>query len=297
VMTKKDLTINAESANIISRIGRYCQKERRLRLNEFFSKHSVFTIQELTNFLAERGSHSPWTRKALLAHHRRQGRLLRVRRGLYLAVPPGVDPASCPVDPYLLAAKMTDDAVLAYHTALEFFGRAHSVHERFIYLTSHASRPVSFRTYHFRGVLFPKKLRDKDRETFAVNTAERAGISVKVTSLERTLVDVLTRPRLAGGWEEIWRSLESVEFFDLDQVVEYALLLDNATTVARVGFFLEQHRETLMVDDAHLKRLQERRPSKPHYMERDGRRRGHFASAWNLVVPMEVVRRSWREVL
>ena len=35
---------------------------------------------------------------------------------------------------------------------------------------------------------------------------------------------------------------ESVEFFNLDRVVEYALLLKNATTVARVGFFLEQHR-------------------------------------------------------
>ena len=32
------------------------------------------------------------------------------------------------VDPYLVAAKMTEDAVLAYHTALEFHGRAYSVH-------------------------------------------------------------------------------------------------------------------------------------------------------------------------
>ena len=75
-------------------------------------------------------------------------------------------------------------------------------------------------------------------------------MSLRVASLERTLVDVLNRHRYSGGWEEVWRSLESVEFFDLDRVVEYALLLDNATTVARVGFFLEQHRDTLMVDEA-----------------------------------------------
>jgi predicted transcriptional regulator of viral defense system len=268
-----------------------------MRPQEFFARKPVFTHNEFVAFLDAEQPRSKKTRESLLTYYTKTGRLLHVRRGLYVVVPLGVNPATCPVDPYLLAAKMTDDAVLAYHTALEFFGRAHSVHERFIYLTNHAPRPVTFRSYRFCAALFPKKLRDKGRETFAVNTAERAGISVKVTSLERTLVDVLTRPRLAGGWEEIWRSLESVEFFDLDQVVEYALLLDNATTVARVGFFLEQHRETLMVDDAHLKRLQERRPSKPHYMERGGRRRGYFASAWNLVVPMEVVRRSWREVL
>lgn len=54
-----------------------------MRLNEFFAMHPVFTTAELTAFLAQRGSHNPWTRKALLAHHQKQGHLLRVRRGLY----------------------------------------------------------------------------------------------------------------------------------------------------------------------------------------------------------------------
>jgi hypothetical protein len=49
-------------------------------------------------------------------------------------------------------------------------------------------------------------------------------MELRVAGLERTLVDVLDRPDLSGSWEEIWRSLESVEFFDLDKVVEYALL-------------------------------------------------------------------------
>jgi hypothetical protein len=45
------------------------------------------------------------------------------------------------------------------------------------------------------------------------------------------LVDVLDRPDLSGGWEEIWRSLETIEYFDLDEIVAYARLLDNATTI------------------------------------------------------------------
>ena len=39
-----------------------------------------------------------------------------------------------------------------------------------------------------------------------------------------------------------------VEYYHLDKVVEYVELLDNATTAAKVGFFLDQHREQLMVD-------------------------------------------------
>ena len=46
-----------------------------------------------------------------------------------------------------------------------------------------------------------------------------------------------------------------MEFFKLDQVVAYTRLLGNATTAAKVGFFLEQHRKPLMVQEAHLDAL------------------------------------------
>ncbi len=266
-----------------------------MRLADFFATHPVFTTEDLTTFLARRDSRSPWTRKALLAYHEKQGRLLRVRRGLYCVVPAGADPATCPVDAYLLAAKMTDDAVLAYHTALELHGKAYSVFEEIQYLTGRAARPVTFRSYRFRPVQLPRKLVASGKPRFAVKEVDRAGMTVAVTSLERTLVDVLDRPDLGGGWEEIWRSLEMVEFFDLDVVVEYALLLENATTAAKVGFFLEQHKEALMVETSHLEPLRARRPRRPHYLER-GRRGGRLVSDWNLVVPEEVLERAWQEV-
>jgi predicted transcriptional regulator of viral defense system len=122
-------------------------------------------------------------------------------------------------------------------------------------------------------------------------------MSIQVTSLERTLVDVLDRPDLSGSWEEIWRSLESIEFFDLDTVVDYALLLGNATTGAKVGFFLDQHRQPLMVDDLHLKALHKLQPHQPHYLDRAKRKSGRLVSEWNLVVPEEVLERRWGEVL
>ena len=207
-----------------------------------------------------------------------------------MVVPAGASPDTCPVDPYLLAAKLSDDAVLSYHTALEFHGKAHSVYEQFSYLSDRRSLPLTFRSCRFRCVLFPRALRIKQQKHFGVNLVERAGVGVRVTSLERTLVDVLDRPNLGGSWEEIWRSLESVEFFDLDQVVKYALLLGNATTIAKVGFFLDQHRDSLMVDHAHLEALRKRCPKQPHYLAR--RESGRLVRDWNLVVPAEVLERS-----
>lgn len=265
-----------------------------MKLLDFFAQHPVFTYEEFASFLDADGPRSVKTRDSLLAHHTKTGRILRVRRGLYASVPFGAIPETVPVDTFLLAGKMAEDAVLAYHTALEFYGKAHSVREEFLFLTSKAIRPLSFRGNEFRGIRFPQALVRKKQEFFAVDEAERAGLPVRVTSLERTLVDMLDRPDLGGGWEEIWRSLESVEFFDMDKVVDYTVILESSSTAAKVGFYVESRQQELMVEDAHLDHLRQHIPKEPTYMARNTK--GRLVKKWNLVVPSQVLDRAWEEI-
>lgn len=268
-----------------------------MKHEEFFRKHLVFTAGELNKHLSTCGEVGPRTQEALLSYHKKRSRIVTVRRGLYAVIPPGADSKSYPVDHVLITAKLTNDAVLSHHTALEFHGRAYSLFEHFTYTASHPLKPITFQSHVFRGVKFPKALRSVGQENYGVLTVDRTGLNVRVTGLERTLVDVLNRPDISGSWEEIWRSLESVEFFDLDKVVEYVLLLKNATTAMKVGFFLEQNRESLMVDDRYLEPLQDLRPRQPHYLSRSKREPGRLISKWNLVTPIEVLEQAWAEVL
>ena len=268
-----------------------------MKMNDFLSQHAVFTVDELDRFLSLRGSGKANTRKSLLTYHRNQGKIIHVRRGLYATVPSGGDPESSPVDPYLVAAKMSEDAVLGYHTAFEFHGKAYSVYKNLHYISARKSLPMKFQSHEFTRVPLPRRLQDKGKEMFGVAIHKRSGVKLRVTNLERTFVDVLDRPDLTGSWEEIWRTLESVEFFDLDQVIEYVLLLENATTAAKVGFFLEQHNETLMAGDAHLNPLRSLRPRQPHYFVRGKRKGCQWVKDWNLLIPVEILNRSWGVVL
>lgn len=268
-----------------------------MKHDEFLRKHPVFTGGDLSRYLSSRGEVSTRTQEAFLAYHQKSGRIVRIRRGLYASIPSGADTDSYPVDPFLVAAKLTPDSVLSHHTALEFYGKAHSVYQLITYSASRPLGSLMFRFHVFRGTRFPHVLLRNGQKYFGVTTAERAGMELRVTSLERTLVDVMDRPDLSGSWEEIWRSFESVEFFDLDKVVEYAALLRNATTAAKVGFFLEQHRESLMVEEHYLNELRDLRPRQPHYLNRAKRTPGRLVSEWNLVVPREVLKREWGEVI
>ena len=268
-----------------------------MKLDEFFARYPIFRVEELTEYLSVKGSTNPSTRKALLAHHHDTGRILRIRRGLYATIPLGIPADSFSVDPYLLAGRITDDAILGYHTSLEAHGRAYTIYERFTYLTKRSlGRSFHFQGRIYQGVSHPKALRRTDQEELYVQIQDRSGLDVKVTNLERSLVDVLDRPNLSGSWEEIWRSLESIEFLDLDMVLGYVTALENATTAAKVGFYLEQHREALMVSDEYIKRIKNLCPKSPHYMDRDYQDDGQLLADWNLIVPADVLQKNWEEI-
>lgn len=260
----------------------------------FFARNPVFTTEEFSRFLTEQDpSYSPTGWKPLLTYHRKAGHVVPIRRGLYAVVPIGITPETMLVDPFLIAAKMTDDAVLAYHTALSLHGLAHSVRYRFTSL----SRSPFINLTRFQGNTYqvippPHALPPDKALALGGETSDRQGVTIRVTGLERTIVDVLHRPAISGGWEEVWLSLESVDaYLDFDLLIEYTLLLKNATTSSKVGYYLDTNRKRLRVKDEHLNRLETHRPRQPQYVQRN-RKEGASAipsrlvSKWNLLVPV-----------
>lgn len=263
---------------------------------DYFAAYPVFRFEDFVSAHHEGQVPRRTTSQAALKQHVHAGNLLRVRRGLYVVVPRGQTSDTMVVDPYALASHLAPAAVVAYHGALQFHGKAHSLSRRVPFLTCTKAKPFAFRGSEFVPVPVPPPLRAFPDLGGGIVQKVRGGASVRVTTLERTLVDVLDSPRHGGGWEEIWRSLESVEFFDLDAVTDYVFKLLSSVAVAKVGFYLEQHREELMVEDRYLERLRERAPAHPMYLDRGKREPGKLLSRWNLVVPERVLNRAWAEV-
>ena len=140
------------------------------------------------------------------------------------------------------------------------------------------------------GASHPKGFRARPDLGGSIITEPYAGGEVRVPTIERTLVDVFDHPDL-GGWEEIWRSLELVESFDLEAVPRHATALGSALASARLGLFLEQYRERLFVEERHLAVLREQVPNQARYLDRT-RTPGRLVKPWNLIVPSIVRGRS-----
>lgn len=258
---------------------------------DFFQTHPVFTHEE---YARSRQSGSSRTVDSLLRKHVQSGRISRVRRGLYVTAPRGGGAEA--VDPYLVATKATEDAAVSHHAALQFHGRAYAMWSQITFLTGAHTRRFHFGSTEYVPVRPPSTVSALPNMGGGIETLPGGGGMVRVCTCERAMVDVLHAPTLGGGWEEIWRSLELIEFLDLDAVISYALLLGSATTVARVGLFLDQHRERLFVESGHLDRLARRAPKDPRYLD-TSREPGRLVHPWNVIVPEWVLNRRWGEVL
>lgn len=258
----------------------------------FLANNQIFTTEQFRGSLGiKKNSSSLYN---LLSYHLQRGRIVQIRKGVYYTIPRGADPNTYPIDPYLIVSKMTPDSTLAYHTALGFYGKLHSLRTDFVYLTQKKLKPpFIFRGATFKGISVPKAV--LTNPDFGIEAIDYQGCKIRITTLERTFVDILDRPDLFNNWEEIWRSLESIEYLNLQQILAYAKLIDNATTFARVAFFLDQHREPLGLQEKDLIPFDALKPRSPHYLDLHSKEQNELITRWNLIVPKSLLQRTWEE--
>jgi len=248
----------------------------------FLQIHPVFTLGQFRQAVGSRATAS--TTQTLVKYYLTRGRLKLIERGVYAVVPHGLDPRQFFPDRFLVAAALRDDALLAYHSALELLGYAHSTYRDVFYLTSRRRKDVRLGMGRIRALHHPKPLRNRGEESYGVEIRERLGVKVKVTGPERTLVDCLAAPRYAGGFEEVLQSVRGIPTLDLDRLMGYLERLGQRRLFAAVGFFLEAEARRLFVPSKFLDRLARKRPSSATYLVRGGTG-GSLHSRWNLVVP------------
>lgn len=259
----------------------------------FFKEHPLFHHEELVEYMKSSGSYNQNTLKAVLQYHLAKKHLSRIRRGYYLVANhySGIRVES---DYLLIAGRMAQDAVISYHTAMEFHALAYSVGP-IVYFNSD-ERIGSFVCEYgqYQQIIHPRALKPEDL-FLETKSHDRMGMDIRVTSIERTLVDCLHHPELSGGWEEIWRSFESIHFLDIERAIRYALRLGNATTIAKLGFFLAQHQEQFSVKEDQLVQLMQYRPKSRHYMDKKNQTEMKSSKRWNLIVPQAVINKTWEE--
>ena len=267
----------------------------------FFKTRLAFRAREFQAYWAEQSAAGARRSARMLRKCRDAGRIQRLKRGLY--VPSGKDDPA-PALQYV-ASRMTSDAVLAYHTALECYGGAYSVWFHAVYVARRPAPPLRVSSGLIRGTACPKALTDAGRED--METTRTYCGHLRVTTLERTLVDIVDRPHLCGGWDEIMHGydqaalvypyLEPGKTIDVRRMVVYALALRRPSTCAKVGFILDFYQDEWGFDADATDPLRDRLPRRGCDLERRRNRYEEYRyfPKWKLTAPRWLLERDWRQ--
>jgi hypothetical protein len=97
-----------------------------------------------------------------------------------------------------------------------------------------------------------------------------------------------------SNFEEMYRCLEKLSYRNYDVLLEYMHLRKKISLYAKAGFYLEQHRDDLYVDDTIFRELEKYKPTGKIYLEK-GVNGSLLSKRWNLLVVKYVAERTWEE--
>ena len=247
------------------------------RLYLFALERRVFSTVEANEVLGD----GPTARK-LLVSLARKGYLLRIMRGLYGTVPPELAGTEHEIDRYLVAnGASRSSGVLAFHTALELHGVANATLNEVYCIICGRIHPFSFQGVDYRFI--------NASEVFGTTRIVRQGISLTVTDRERTFLDCIRRPELAGGLDEMLRSLGTFHTVDTVVLGKYISRFGEKSLVQRTGVILSLLKDELRVPDEFLAGLRTGVGKKVYYLTPGmGRGIGRLDKEWNVMVPRNI---------
>lgn len=219
-------------------------------VKEYLEKTPVFTIEEF------KSEFPTVTGYNLLSRAVGAGKALRVSRGLYASSTGQY--AGVMQDRYRIAAKLASDAVIAFHSALDLHGIAHSTTARVQYYSG-----TNRKALVFQGNAYERYPVYQGMEVATQIMRAQAYGEVLVSTKEQTLVDCLTHLGRGGGPEEVLRSLSGLPYVDIEEIKAITSYVSD-TAVARIGWLIDQKREGWGIREGDLRYFNSRLKAKSY---------------------------------
>lgn len=168
----------------------------------------------------------------------KKGRLIRLKRGLFCIQPLGTTRPGYSQNWLLIAKALAGDNpyFISHYSAMQLQGMTGESIQTIFISMSEQHRPPQHLQIPIRFVTVPKKRFWGLEEKWVTQEAK-----VWTSDRERTIVDTLDRPDLAGGISEITRGLWMVrKDIDFLKLISYAKRLDSYAAAKRLGFIMEK---------------------------------------------------------
>lgn len=198
------------------------------------------TIAKAEDLSSALGLSKSWA-KNVLSKLAKRGAAHRVGRGKYAIIPADVmhGRKSYVVDPFVLVSELMKKSVyyVAYQSAAHVHGIAEQIPFRTTVTVLRQRRQVKFGNVQIDFV----KL--KGSKFFGFKELRYSNVLLKVSDLEKTIIDCIDRQELCGGIVEVARTLSNAvatEKLDWERLISWVRRFKSYAVAQRLGFLLER---------------------------------------------------------
>lgn len=233
------------------------------------AKYPVFTIDDVKKLTGnEKTAYSQLDRLM------KKGLVKKIRKSIYSVVNPST--GQIVATRYQIACAITDTAYISHHSASEYYGLANQV-----FYEVYVSSETKFNHFEHNHVTYKYVTsRMKEGVVEAKNTT-----GVKITDLERTVIDSIRDFNKIGGLEELLNCLEGVHYLNEKKLKRYIDIYDTQSVYQRVGFLLDHYRKEMQLSKEFIEYCKDKIGKSRRYLVSEARDDNSYNSEWELMIP------------
>ena len=200
---------------------------------------------------------------------------MQVKRNLYVAV--NLADRQPVVNKQRIAGRITPSAYVSHHAAFEYYGCANQVSYQV-----EVSSETPFATFGFDGLTYmyiASRIKD------GVITRPD---NVRVTDMERTVIDGIQDFEKVAGLEELLRCIELVPSVREDKLLMYLASYNKKVLYQKAGYILRHFQRSLNLSDAFFSECASHIGKSTRYLTGSGG--GVYNGEWRLMVPPDLMK-------
>lgn len=233
------------------------------------AKYPIFTITEVEQLTGNLN-----TAYSLLDRLMKKGLMKKVRKNIYSAVNPVT--GQIVATRYQIACAITDTAYISHHSAFEYYGLANQV-----FYELYVSSESKFNTFEYDHMTY-KYVASRMQEGIveAKNTT-----GVRITDLERTVIDSIRDFNKIGGLEELLNCLEGIYFLDEEKLLRYLAVYNTQGLYQRAGYLLQQYQKEMQLSNDFIDYCKEKIGKSRRYLFSETNQHNIYNTEWKLMIP------------
>lgn len=200
----------------------------------------------------------------------------KIRNNLYALIDPSTNDIYS--TKFEIASKISNTSFVCYHSALEYYGLANQVFGNVLVgsLTKFNNFIFEDNEYICRHVKIIKFVNDIASE------------GIRVSSLEKTIVDCIDNIDLAGGIEEVLNALEQIKYVNESKLLEILKDINKMYLYQKIGFLFELYNNQLDLSNEFFEECKSHISKKVNYFMQYEFKDTELNKKWNLIVPKNI---------